>query len=245
MKKQIRPITRRGFIKTGSAAVAGAVLVACGANGDDNNELNENESNENVSVENQSESDNLPENNGENLAAVSGLAPDSSEVTELNPTLPCDDDDETLTQTAGPFYTPNTPERASLIEEGMSGTVLVVSGRVLRTDCQPLANAIVDFWHADPAGAYDNEGFLFRGHQFTDEQGNYQLETIMPGLYPGRTRHIHVRVQGQDTDLLTTQLYFPDDEENQADGIFHESLVVEIEHTTAERTEASFDFVLA
>lgn len=236
MKKQIQPITRRGFIKTGTAAMAGAILVACGANGE-NNELNEP-----VSVENE------PENSGsENLALVSGLAdPNSSQITELNPTLPCDDHDETIEQTDGPFYTPNTPERASLLEEGGSGMVLVVSGRVLTTDCQPLANAIVDFWHADPAGNYDNEGFLFRGHQFTDENGNYQLETRMPGLYPGRTRHIHARVQGQDTDLLTTQLYFPDDvEENENDGIFHPSLVVEIEHTTADRTEASFDFVLS
>ncbi len=65
----------------------------------------------------------------------------------------------------------------------------------------PLANALLDFWQCDDAGVYDTRGFKLRGNQFTDAEGRYRLDTIVPGLYPGRTRHIHVKLQptGADT----------------------------------------------
>jgi len=111
----------------------------------------------------------------------------------------------------GPYYTPNTPERNSLIEEGMQGEKLVVIGYVLDANCQPIANAWLDFWQADANGEYDNAGYTLRGHQFTDSQGRYQLETIMPGLYSSRPiRHIHVKIQPPGGSILTTQLYFPE-----------------------------------
>ncbi len=111
----------------------------------------------------------------------------------------------------GPYYTANTPERNSLIEEGMQGDRLTVIGYVLDVNCQPIANAWLDFWQADAIGEYDNAGYILRGHQFTDSQGRYQLETIMPGLYSSRPiRHIHVKVQPPGGSILTTQLYFPE-----------------------------------
>lgn len=171
-------------------------------------------------------------------------APSVEEVIELEPTPQCDDDDETPSQTEGPFYTPDTPERTSLIEEGMVGTSLLVTGKVLTTDCQPIAGAVLDFWHADDGGNYDNEGFTLRGHQFTDANGNFQLETILPGIYPGRTRHIHVKVQGPDSALLTTQLYFPNEAGNSTDGIFDEVLVMDVADADEGKT-AVFNFVLS
>ncbi len=74
--------------------------------------------------------------------------------------------------------------------------------------CVPVAGALLDFWHADADGEYDLDGFRLRGHQFTDGEGHFSLETVMPGLYPGRTRHIHVKVQAPGGPILTTQLYF-------------------------------------
>ena len=147
----------------------------------------------------------------------------------LEPTLTCGDDDDepTIAQTEGPYYTPDTPERTSFLEEGITGRELLLSGLVLKTDCTPVARALVDFWHCDDAGHYDNVGYKLRGHQFTDEQGRYELTTIVPGLYPGRTRHIHVKVQAPNQPVLTTQLYFPDEPANASDGIFHPSLVIE------------------
>lgn len=163
----------------------------------------------------------------------------------LAPTLECGDDDEpTLPQTAGPFYTPNTPQRTNLREPGMAGTPLRVEGFVLTTACMAVAGALVDFWQCDDAGVYDNRGFRLRGHQFTDAEGRYLLETIVPGLYPGRTRHIHVRVQAVNGPILTTQLYFPDEPANTRDGIFHPSLVMQTA-TDSQGMVATFNFVLA
>src|SRR5205823_9324195 len=79
----------------------------------------------------------------------------------------------TPSQTEGPFYKPNSPERASLREPGISGTLLTVTGYVLSTRCQPIAHALLDFWQADGNGNYDNTGFRLRGHQYTDNQGRY------------------------------------------------------------------------
>ncbi|HEX6292527.1 MAG TPA: hypothetical protein VFZ66_25295 [Herpetosiphonaceae bacterium] len=162
----------------------------------------------------------------------------------LQPTPSCADDDEiTPGQTEGPYYTPNSPERTSLIEAGITGTPLVLTGTVLTTSCKPVARALIDFWHADDSGEYDNVGYRLRGHQFTDDQGRYRLETIMPGLYPGRTRHIHLKVQAPSQPILTTQLYFPDEPGNSSDGIFSPDLVVDVQESGGS-TAATFDFVL-
>jgi protocatechuate 3,4-dioxygenase beta subunit len=178
--------------------------------------------------------------------ATEAAATESSEtVAVLEPTPACGDDDDeaTIAQTEGPYYTPNTPQRISLIEEGISGTPLLLAGFVLGTDCTPIARALVDFWHCDDAGVYDNVGFRLRGHQFSDDLGRYQLTTIVPGLYPGRTRHIHVKVQAPNQPVLTTQLYFPGEEANDRDGIFHPSLLMETSQGP-EGMEAAFNFVL-
>lgn len=166
--------------------------------------------------------------------------------TALDPTPVCeddDDDDPTLAQTEGPYFTPNSPLRTSLVETGMAGTGLVLTGLVLNTGCNPVANALVDFWQADDEGEYDNTGFRLRGHQFTDARGNYRLETIVPGLYPGRTRHIHVKVQAPGSRILTTQLYFPGVDRNASDGLFHPDLLMNVMDLGSSRT-ATFNFVL-
>jgi protocatechuate 3,4-dioxygenase beta subunit len=165
----------------------------------------------------------------------------TSGTTTLAPTPACDDgDDPTPEQTEGPFFTPNSPERTSLREDGLEGTPFLLIGAVLATDCTPLSGALLDFWHADDTGEYDNDGYRLRGHQFTDADGAYRLETIVPGLYTGRTRHIHVKAQRSGGAVLTTQLYFPDEPGNESDGIFDPALLVSLSGSG----RASFDFVL-
>jgi protocatechuate 3,4-dioxygenase beta subunit len=116
----------------------------------------------------------------------------------------------TQSQTEGPYYKPDTPERISLLEEGMQGTRLILVGYVLDQNCNPLPNAWLDFWQADASGEYDNDGYRLRGHQFTDPQGRYYLETILPGLYSSRPiEHIHVKVKPEGGEEVTSQLYFP------------------------------------
>jgi protocatechuate 3,4-dioxygenase beta subunit len=149
----------------------------------------------------------------------------------------------TPAQTEGPYYTPNTPQRASLIEPGMGGTKIIVTGYVLTTDCQPIANAWLDFWQADDQGVYDNAGYRLRGHLFTDETGRYALETIAPGEYPGRTPHIHVKVQAPNGPILTSQIYFPGVAANDRDSIFDPALLADVQDT-ADGKVATFNFVV-
>src|SRR2546427_180362 len=128
----------------------------------------------------------------------------------LAATPECGDDDEpTHETTEGPFFKPRSPLRRSLIEPGIDGTRLVVTGKVFSQGCHPHEGALIDFWRADNEGEYDNTGFKLRGHQFTDAQGQWRLETVRPGPYPGRTRHLHVKVQAKNGRPLTTQLFFP------------------------------------
>jgi protocatechuate 3,4-dioxygenase beta subunit len=145
--------------------------------------------------------------------------------------------------TEGPYFTAGSPERSSLLEPGMSGTKLVLSGYVLTTDCQPVANALLDFWQADANGNYDNSGYTLRGHQFTDANGFYQLETVVPGLYPGRTEHIHVKVQSPGGAVLTTQLFFPGVANNQSDGIYNPALMITIQND-GDPLKGTFNFIV-
>lgn len=178
------------------------------------------------------------------LSQESSASPEATP--SLAPTPECGDDDDlelTIPQTAGPFFTPDSPERTSLLEEGVLGTELHVSGYIYSTSCQPVPGAFIDFWQADDDGVYDNKGYRLRGHQFADDEGRYELTTILPGIYPGRTRHIHVRVQAPNGPVLTTQIYFPDDPGNASDRIFDERLVVDLS-SEDDRLAAFFTFVL-
>jgi protocatechuate 3,4-dioxygenase beta subunit len=162
----------------------------------------------------------------------------------IEPTPACGEGGQpTPTQTEGPYFKPSSPLRASLLEPGLSGARIVVEGSVLSTDCQPIPRALVDFWQADAQGRYDNAGFRLRGHQFTDDAGRYRLESVVPGLYPGRTRHLHVKVQAPNQRVLTTQLYFPGEPVNQRDFIFNPALVMKVRDVEGGKL-ASFDFVL-
>ena len=168
-----------------------------------------------------------------------------SSPTSLEPTPACDDgdDDPTPAQTEGPYFKSSSPQRSSLLESGVAGTLLTLTGRVLSTSCQPISAAKLDFWQADDSGNYDNVGFRLRGHQFTDADGRFTLQTIVPGLYPGRTRHIHVKAQAPNQSILTTQLYFPNEPRNATDGIFSSELLMAISEVSGGRA-ATFDFVL-
>jgi protocatechuate 3,4-dioxygenase beta subunit len=149
----------------------------------------------------------------------------------------------TVAQTEGPYFKSGSPEAANLVQSGMTGTRLTLSGRVLGFRCSPVRGAILDFWQADASGAYDNTGYRLRGHQAAGVDGAYHLDTIIPGLYPGRTEHIHVKVTPPGGRTLTTQLYFPGVARNQQDGTFDSSLLVDLRDGTGGKT-ATFDFVL-
>lgn len=162
----------------------------------------------------------------------------------LEPTPTCDDgDDPTPPQMEGPYFKPNSPQKDDIVPPGAPGTPLTVSGFVFGLTCKPLANVLLDWWQADTYGQYDNVGYRFRGHQFTGADGSFTLTTLHPGLYPGRTRHLHVKVQAPNQGILTTQLYFPGEPRNQTDPIFDARLLMNVQQN-GPGLVAAFDFVL-
>jgi protocatechuate 3,4-dioxygenase beta subunit len=155
----------------------------------------------------------------------------------------------TAEQTEGPYYFDVDAIRSD-IREDREGTPLRLAIRVRDAErCAPLADAVVDIWHCDASGTYsgfgegEDERYL-RGAQITNADGIVQFRTIYPGWYPGRTPHIHVKVHVDRRTVLTTQLYFDEetngrvyasapypqgrDQTNASDGIFDESLVLDL-----------------
>lgn len=161
---------------------------------------------------------------------------------ELTPECP-DNDGPTIAQTEGPFFTPEAPLKRDLAADVPEGEPILIGGFVLDTGCRPVPRTVVQVWHADARGRYDNEGYRLRGHQRTDARGLWWFSTIVPGLYPGRTRHYHVKVQRPDGSVLTTQLYFPGEPANRRDGIFDPRLAMRVSGAGADRL-GRFDFVV-
>lgn len=147
---------------------------------------------------------------------------------------------QTPSQMEGPFFTPLSPERIKLIEQGMKAPVMRLVGQVVDTACRPISGALLDFWQCDDKGRYDNQGYLLRGHQYANSNGEFRLETLVPGEYPGRTPHLHVKVQPKNGPVLTTQLYLPSHPRNTRDFLFDPRLVM-----VSSGSEFQFKFVLA
>ena len=161
---------------------------------------------------------------------------------ELAATPDCRDGDEpTVPETEGPFFKPKSPQRSDLREPATKGKPFELSGYVLTKSCRPVLGAVVDLWHADENGEYDNIGFRYRGHVITEPDGAFRFHTIVPALYPGRTRHYHVKVQAPSSHLLTTQLYFPNEPRNSRDSLFQRGLLMRVANAG---DAGRFDFVL-
>lgn len=221
------PLSRRWLLAGGLGAGA-AVLLGC--SGDDGATVSADAtttSGSSTSATTSPPASSSSPSSAPTTAAPATTASSAAPATTLAPTPTCDDgDDPTPAQTEGPFFTPDSPLKASFLGDVSSGTRLALSGTVLRTDCQPVGGALVDLWQCDDAGEYDNTGYRLRGHQFADDRGNWAIETIVPGVYTGRTRHIHVKVQAPGGRVLTTQLYFPGEPGNARDGIFREECLL-------------------
>ena len=183
---------------------------------------------------------------GASIFAAGSLLINDGSVAQapLAPTPACHDGHEaTLPQTEGPYFKPSSPERIELLEPEMPGQPIELVGFVLTRACRPVAGALLDFWQADAKGEYDNSGFRLRGHQFTDAEGRVRLRSIVPGVYTGRTRHIHVKVQPSGGRVLTTQLYFPGEAKNRSDGLFRKELLVKTAKSEG-WLAGRFDFVV-
>jgi protocatechuate 3,4-dioxygenase beta subunit len=163
----------------------------------------------------------------------------------LDPTPACDGRPAAPSPASdeGPYFTPHSPRRSRLRADGMAGPRLHLGGLVLTRDCRPVPGARIDLWQADPEGRYDLHGNRLRAHQVSDAAGRWRFETVLPGLYPGRTRHLHVKLRPPGGAPLTTQLYFPGEARNAGDRLFDRRLLLTA-GGDAETMIARYDFVL-
>jgi protocatechuate 3,4-dioxygenase, beta subunit len=152
--------------------------------------------------------------------------------------------DHTLSEVTGPgpALAEVTPEDADLTrnagtgEEAM-GERIIVTGRVLDEDGNPVPRTLVEVWQCNAAGRYVHErdqhpapldpNFIGAGKCITDEDGSYRFLTIKPGAYPWRNHpnawrpaHIHYSLFGPAfATRLITQMYFPGDPLHDLDPI--------------------------
>jgi protocatechuate 3,4-dioxygenase beta subunit len=144
----------------------------------------------------------------------------------------------------GPFYRPGAPVRedGKLYREGDKGDVLVVSGQVVGQNGDPVPSAVLDVWHTNAFGRYDNDDpehppaedeFRFRGKIRVNKKGEFRFETVRPGHYkltPGqyRTAHVHFKVTGDGYQPLTSQFFFRGEQYNATDPWFKPAMVLDI-----------------
>lgn len=175
----------------------------------------------------------------------------------------------TPTQMEGPYYPRAIPADADADLRrviGQSGTAqgqpLLLTGLVRGPDGAALPGARVEVWQADHRGIYLHPGdarlaerdgaFQGYGRAVADGAGRYAFRTIRPGLYPGRTVHIHLRAQRATGDsALTTQIYFPNEARNDSDSLLRRLTPAARQQLTAvvtatdEGQQAVFDIFLA
>ena len=127
-----------------------------------------------------------------------GTARSADERTDCEPTPP---------DMMGPYYEPDAPVRTSV------GSGYVLSGAVLAAgSCEPIPNARIEFWLANPKGEYDD---AHRATVPAGAGGRYRFESNVPVSYGGRPPHIHVRVTAPGYRELVTQ-HYPEDGQKEA-----------------------------
>ena len=128
--------------------------------------------------------------------------------------------DLTTDDIMGPYFVEGAPIRTVIAHPDELGQRLFVSGRILQNDCEtPISGAMLEVWHANDAGCYsinldcstgnpENDDYNLRGKMFSNENGQYAFETILPGYYANRPQHIHIKITTPDEEVLISQLYF-------------------------------------
>ena len=146
----------------------------------------------------------------------------------------------------GPFHVDGAPE----LEMGadicldQKGEPMLVRGRILDTEGQPIAAAKIDVWQANDEGFYDvqQQGiqpeFNLRGVFRTGADGAYWFRGVKPkyypipadgpvgqmlqalGRHPYRPAHLHYIITATGFAPLTTHIFDPDDKYIHSDAVF-------------------------
>ena len=145
----------------------------------------------------------------------------------------------TPSQTVGPFLAIGLPwpDGPFVVPEGSAGAI-TITGRVTDGAGEPVPDALVETWQADPDGRFSHPddprgaprepapGFRGFGRCATSADGSYRIVTLKPGALPspgGGTEapHLDVSVLARGLlDRVVTRIYFPDEAEaNAADPV--------------------------
>jgi protocatechuate 3,4-dioxygenase beta subunit len=144
----------------------------------------------------------------------------------------------TARTTEGPFYPDHLPLDTDndllVLNDSITpalGQITHLSGKILDIKGEPVRNAFIEIWQVDAKGAYihsqsagrseHDSNFQGYGRFLTNSKGEYYFRTIKPVPYPGRTPHIHVAVSRNGQRLLTTQILFNGEKQNERDGVFN------------------------
>ena len=141
--------------------------------------------------------------------------------------------------TEGPYYPDHLPLDTDndlvVINNSITpavGQITHLTGRVLDAGGTPIKDAVIEIWQADPHGAYihsrsSNSSSLDKNFQGfgtfqTSSTGEYRFRTVKPAPYDGRTRHIHFKVKKGGRELLTSQIFFRGEPQNNNDMVLGE-----------------------
>ena len=142
----------------------------------------------------------------------------------------------TPSQTIGPFFAVGLPwpDGPEVVADGTPGACWI-GGRVLDGAGDPVPDALVETWQADPQGRFAHPddprgpaapGFRGFGRCPTDAEGRWAVRTVKPGPLPGlgggvEAPHLNVSVFARGLlGRLVTRVYFPDEPEaNAADPL--------------------------
>jgi protocatechuate 3,4-dioxygenase beta subunit len=173
------------------------------------------------------------------LGGIAGLYPVALSAEMIEKLLPTPEEIE------GPFYPliGVKDKDADLTQiagkNGIArGKAIVLEGRVLDTDGNPIEEATIDLWQANAAGRYfhphdpNTAAPLdphFQGWAIvpSGKDGLFRFKTIFPGAYPAAPRwlrppHIHFKIKKPGYAELVTQMYFPDNPLNNKDRFLNQ-----------------------
>ena len=167
-------------------------------------------------------------------------------VSMLVDTINSDHSGATENTVLGPFYVENPPryENGHNICLDGKGQPMVVRGRVLDTDGQPIVGAEVDAWQTNEDGFYDVQqkgvqpDMNLRGVFTTNENGEYWFRSAKPRWYPIpgdgpagdmlramgrgtiRAAHVHFIVRAKGYEDVVTHVFPPDCPYLDIDAVF-------------------------
>lgn len=172
---------------------------------------------------------------------------------------------ETPSQTVGPYLAigMRRPDGALVVPQDAKGAMWL-RGVVRDGNGEPVLDAVIETWQADPAGCFDHSddprgarpsevaGFAGFGRSET-VSGEYAIRTVKPGRVPGanggrQAPHIDVSVFARGLlDRVVTRVYFSDESAANSEDLVLTSLPQDRRDTLLARPSDDgyrFDIVL-